>query len=203
MACRGICSSMALTMPRQRRAADGICKAVSRSWMQRENLLLHGCLFLRAVPSFYHEGLLVWPVWFGRRVRIQVHDDAGMAVAVQSEADSPLTDKAVLYFGRDDEQTLRLPSRGKQLAVSVRLDEQAVRLQSYSATGPVVNADVIPPATASLAGLAVYLESEYYVTLEMQYFPGRKLLYFGLGLAIAGLSVLGLWRIFPSVQFRV
>ncbi len=156
------------------------------------------------------ENLTVRPIWFGRRVRLSVRDEQGASMILRVGKEGPPTDEAVLYFGQDDAQEILLPARGWLLSLDLHLDSPAVLVEMHrpslaegSEAAGTDRVAVVPPGTFPLAGVTVHIESETYATLSADYWPGRKLLFRGLGVAGLGLAVLALARIFLVEQFRV
>ncbi len=155
------------------------------------------------------ENLTVWPIWFGRRVRLSVRDGQGASIVLRVGKEGPPTNNALLYFGQDEAQEILLPAKDWRLTLDMHLDSQAVRVEMHrpplADDNELANTDrvVVPPTTFSLAGVTIRIESETYATLTTDYRPGRKLLFRGLGLAGLGLAILALARIFLPEQFRV
>ncbi|NOZ06044.1 MAG: hypothetical protein GXP41_06790 [Chloroflexi bacterium] len=165
---------------------------------------------LSARQPLQFENLTVRPIWFGRRVRLSVRDEQGASIRLRVGKEGPSSDEAILFFGQDEKQEVLLPAKGWRLTLDYHLDSQAVLVEMHRP--PLGEGDesartdrvaVVSPATFLLAGVTVHIESDTYATLATHYQPGRKLLFRGLGLAVLGLVVLALARIFLPEQFRV
>jgi len=133
--------------------------------------------------------LRVRPVWFGRRIDLRLRDAGGVMIPLQV-AGGEAAGEAALFFGRDSTRDVRFAGHWR-LQVNVRLGEEQIGLTLWDTSRAggvrVAEARVRPPAVVRMADFQVDAGSETYVTLEVQYMPGRRLLWGGLAAAAIGL----------------